>query len=49
MKIYDKAFEVYMYCLGIDRENDEVKARISIIFYKYAIINFNNKDYQVKN
>lgn len=47
MKIYDKAFEAYMICLNLDKDNDEVKARLSIIYYKYSIINFNNKDYQV--
>lgn len=47
MKIYDKAYEAYMFCLNMDKDDDEVKERLSIIFYKYAIMNFNNKEYQV--
>lgn len=45
MKDINSALKEYLTCLEIDPGNREAKARCAMIYYKYAIISFNNKEY----
>lgn len=45
LKNLDQALEEYTICIKIEPKNKEVRARVSIVYYKHAIICFNNKDY----
>jgi tetratricopeptide (TPR) repeat protein len=51
MKEIDKSLDEYLICLRLNPASKEAKARIAIIYYKYAIVSFNNKEYEecVKN
>jgi tetratricopeptide (TPR) repeat protein len=46
MKEINKALEQFMTCLHIDPKNQEAKSKCAVIYYKFGIISFNNKDYE---
>jgi len=47
LKDLNRGLEEYLTCLSINPLIKEAKLRVSIIYYKLAIVCFNNKEYQV--
>jgi len=46
LKQIDRALDEYLTCLRIDSNSFEAKARCAQVYYKYAVIAFNNKEYE---